>query len=67
MILKIKQNMYKNQFKTILKICFFSLNVIFYKTMDAIDKGKNIKLKSIFRFDHNCLGNKVEKPNYYTK
>ena len=55
MILKIKQKMYKNQFKTILKIWFISSDVIFYETMYVIDKGKNIKLKLISRFDQTII------------
>ena len=55
MILKIKQKMYKSQFKTILKSCFFSLDVIFYETMYVMDKGKDIKLKLSFRFDQTII------------
>ena len=37
-----KLKMYKNQFKTILKVLFFHSDIIFYKILSVIDKGAQI-------------------------
>ena len=55
MILKIEQKMYENQFKTMIEICFFWLDAISYEIMYVIDKGKNVKLKLISKFNQTII------------